>query len=70
MTETEYKYTEEYRDRYSLNQGEIYWISEAFKLYCDTARKELEGQERSIITADYIEQMFADITWKLTQWTE
>jgi len=70
MTETDYKYTEEYRDRFALNQGEIWWISEALKLYSDTARKQLEGQERSIITADFIDNLFSDITWKLTQWTE
>ena len=70
MTDTEYKYTEEYRDRYSLNQGEIWWISEAFKHYVQDAKQELEGQERSIITADFIDNLFSDITWKLTQWTE
>lgn len=70
MTETDYKYTEEYRDRYSLNQSEIWWISQAFNHYVQDAKQELEGHERSIITGDYIERLFSDITWKLTQWTE
>jgi len=67
---TDYKYTEEYRDRFALNQGEIWWITEALKLYQEEARKQIEGQERSIITADFIDNLFSDITWKLTQWTE
>ena len=32
MTETQYKLTDEYRDRFAINGGERYWMEEAFKL--------------------------------------
>lgn len=63
-----YKYTDEYRERFAINQGERYWIEEAFKLYVKTAKKEL-GDD-SIITAPYIEQLFKDISNKLNCWTD
>mgnify|MGYP001246583950 FL=1 len=68
MGESFYKYTDEYRDRFAINQGERYWIEEAFKLYIKTAKKEL-GPD-SIITAPYIEQLFKDISNKLNCWTD
>ena len=68
MGESFYKYTDEYRDRFAINQGERYWIEEAFKLYIKTAKEEL-GDE-SIITAPYIEQLFKDISNKLNCWTD
>ena len=68
MGESFYKYTDEYRERFAINQGERYWIEEAFKLYVKTAKEEL-GDE-SIITAPYIEQLFKDINSKLDCWTD
>ena len=68
MGESFYKYTDEYRDRFAMNQGERYWMAEAFKLYIKTAKEEL-GDE-SIITAPYIEQLFKDINSKLDCWTD
>ena len=68
MGESFYKYTDEYRERFAINQGERYWIEEAFKLYVKTAKKEL-GDD-SIITAPYIEQLFKDISNKLNCWTD
>ena len=68
MGESFYKYTDEYRERFAINQSERYWIEEAFKLYVKTAKKEL-GDE-SIITAPYIEQLFKDISNKLNCWTD
>ena len=68
MGESFYKYTDEYRDRFAINQGERYWIEEAFKLYIKTAKEEL-GDD-SIITAPYIEQLFKDISNKLNCWTD
>ena len=65
---TEYKFTDEYRERFAINQGERYWIEEAFKLYVKTAKKEL-GDD-SIITAPYIEHLFKDISNKLNCWTD
>jgi hypothetical protein len=68
MGESFYKYTDEYRERFAINQGERYWIEEAFKLYVKTAKEEL-GDD-SIITAPYIEQLFKDISNKLNCWTD
>lgn len=64
----EYRLTEEYRDRFAMNQGERYWIEEAFKLYLKTAKEELKDE--SIITAGYLEQVFKDINSKLDCWTD
>ena len=68
MTETQYKLTDEYRDRFAINGGERYWMEEAFKLYIKTAKEEL-GDD-SIITAPYIERLFKDINSKLDCWTD
>jgi hypothetical protein len=65
---TDYKFTDEYRDRFAFNQGERYWMQEAFKLYVKTAHKEL-GDD-SIISPGYIEQLFKDINSKLDCWTD
>ncbi len=64
----DYKLTEEYRDRFAMNQAERYWIEEAFKLYLKTAKEELKDE--SIITAGYLEQVFKDINSKLDCWTD
>ena len=63
-----YKLTEEYRDRFAMNQAERYWIEEAFKLFLKTAKEELKDE--SIITAGYLEQVFKDINSKLDCWTD
>ena len=64
----DYKLSEEYRDRFSFNQGERYWIEEAFKLYVDQAAASIP--EDSIITAGYVKQLFKDINSKLDCWTD
>ena len=64
----DYKFTEEYRDRFAMNQGERYWIDQAVRIYLDQAKKELTDD--SIITAEYLELIFKDINSKLDQWTE
>ena len=65
----EYRLTEEYRDRFAMNQGERYWIEEAFKLYLQTAKEQIDP-DNSIISPAYIEQMFKDINSKLDCWTD
>ena len=65
----DYKLTEEYRDRFAMNQGERYWIEEAFKLYVQTAKEQIDP-ENSIISPGYIEQLFKDINSKLDCWTD
>ena len=64
----DYKLTEEYRDRFAMNQGERYWMEQAFRVYIDQAEASIP--EDSIITAGYIKQLFKDIDSKLDCWTD
>ena len=64
----DYKLTEEYRDRFAMNQGERYWIDQAVRIYLERCKQELKDD--SIITAGYLEQLFKDINGKLDQWTD
>ncbi len=68
-TDMEYKLTEEYRDRFAMNQGERFWMNEAFRIYIEAAKEEAD-KPNSIITPAYIEQMFKDINSKLDCWTD
>ena len=64
----DYKLSEEYRDRFSFNQGERYWINQAFELFIETAQKELPSD--SIVSAGYIKMLLKDINSKLDCWTD
>jgi hypothetical protein len=68
-----YELTEEYRDRYGLNQGERYWIDQAVDYYLRAITAELQADEEAgkpqVITSDYIRMLFDDINWKLDAWT-
>ena len=63
-----YHLSDEYRERFALNGGERYWMEEAFKLYIETAKREL-GPD-SVITPEYLELVFKDIQSKLDCWTD
>jgi hypothetical protein len=65
----DYKLTEEYRDRFALNEGERFWMNEAFRIYIEAAKEEAD-KPNSIITPVYIEQLFKDINSKLDCWTD
>jgi len=69
---SKYELSEEYRARFSLNKGERYWMSEAFKLYKDSIQKELnemiENGERPFIHPSFFDQFFIDIENKLDMW--
>lgn len=65
----QYRYSDEYRDRFALNGGERYWIQEAINLYIKTAEKEL-SMPNSIITPEYVKLMFKNINSKLDCWTD
>lgn len=67
---SDYKFTEEYRDRNSFNEGDIYWITEAFNSFTANVRKELETVDQPIITADFIDRMFEELMWKVESWTD
>ena len=67
--EVQYRYSDEYRDRFALNGSERYWLEEAINLYIKTAEKEL-SMPNSIITPEYIKQVFKNINSKLDCWTD
>ena len=67
--EIQYRYSDEYRDRFALNGGERYWLEEAINLYIKTAEKEL-SMPNSIITPEYIKLLFKNINSKLDCWTD
>ena len=67
--EVQYRYSDEYRERFAFNGSERYWMEEAFKLFIKTAEQELEGR-RLVITPAYIKQIFKDINSKLDCWTD
>ena len=67
--EVQYRYSDEYRDRFALNGGDRYWLEEAINLYIKTAEKELT-MENSIITPAYIKLLFENINSKLDCWTD
>ena len=67
--EVQYRYSDEYRDRFALNGGERYWLEEAINLYIKTAEKEL-SMPNSIITPEYIKALFKNINSKLDCWTD
>ena len=68
----DYKYTEEYRDRYGFNEGERYWISEAFNFYKEHVQEELKGEiEQGLnpfIHPNYFHHLFKDLDGKLDMW--
>lgn len=67
--EVQYRYSDEYRDRFALNSGERYWLQEAINLYLKTAEKEL-SMPNSIITPEYVKLLFRNINSKLDCWTD
>lgn len=67
--EVQYRYSDEYRDRFALNGGERFWLQEAINLYLKTAEKEL-SMPNSIITPEYVKLMFKNINSKLDCWTD
>ena len=67
--EVQYRYSDEYRDRFALNGSERYWLEEAINLYIKTAEKEL-SMPNSIITPEYIKLLFKNINSKLDCWTD
>lgn len=73
MSESNYKYSLEYRERHGFNGADLYWMEEAFKLFSEKAAEELEQEEKSgrrlIYTASFFPQMFEDILSKAKQWS-
>ena len=69
-----YKFTEEYRERFAFNKGDMFLLKEALTLYADKAREEVQALEkegkRSVIGPEFYQQMANDALLKLDAWTE
>lgn len=69
-----YKFTEEYRERFAFNKGDMFLLKEALTLYADKAREEVQALEkegkRSIIGPEFYKQMAEDLLLKAEQWLE
>lgn len=67
-----YRFTEEYLDRFGLNKGDFYWIEEAVKFYKEKAKAEIEESiaegGRPIMTPGFVDHLYNDILTKLEMW--
>lgn len=70
----DYRFTEEYLDRYGFNKADVYLIDIALKVYTREANKEIEEAEakgvRPIFTTSFFEQRREDIMSKLEMWVQ
>tara|TARA_R110002153_G_scaffold174580_2_gene327816 strand:+ start:3492 stop:3734 length:243 start_codon:yes stop_codon:yes gene_type:complete len=68
----DYKYTEEYRDRYGFNEGDINFITMAMTHYADTMKEEIKAMEdngkTSMFRPSFFYQKSKDITSLLEYW--
>ena len=67
---TDYKHTEEYRNRFALNKGERYWLEQAIEYYVRAAEADVAKNELGVIAPGYLTQLFKDIDSKLEMWTD
>lgn len=67
-----YRFSEEYLDRFGLNKGDFYWIEEAVKFYKEKAKAEIEESisegGRAIMTPGFVDHLYNDILTKLEMW--
>ena len=74
MKYTDYQLSEEYRDRFALNNGEMYLIKEALFAYAEQARQEVLALEKegkqSIIGSEFYQHLANDVLLKLDAWIE
>ena len=69
-----YKLSQEYRERFAFNKGDMFLLKEALTLYADKAREEVQALEkegkRSIIGPEFYKHMAEDLLLKAEQWLE
>lgn len=70
----DYKLTQEYRDRFAFNQGDIYFLKEALECYADKVGKEIEQLQQEgkqpIATPEFFKQLAEGLLDKAQQWTD
>ena len=68
-----YKYSEEYRERFGFNGSDMYWMEQAFDLFSKKAseevRESLLNGNSIIFSEDYFPSMFKDVLSKAKQWS-
>jgi len=68
----DYRFTQEYLDRFGLNKADLYLIDVALQVYTKQANKEIDEAEakgnRSIFGKSFFEQRREDILMKLEMW--
>jgi hypothetical protein len=71
---SDYRFSEEYLDRFGLNGSDIYWLERAVNFYKEEAKAELEqtiaegGQP--VLTPRYMDMLYEDILVKLEMWVK
>lgn len=69
---SDYRFTEEYLDRFGFNKADFYLIDIALQAYANQANKEIDEAEakgnRSIFGKSFFEQRREDILMKLEMW--
>ena len=70
----DYRFTEEYLERYGFNKADVYLIDIALQVYTIKANKEIEEAEakgsRSIFGKGFFEQRREEIMNKLEMWVQ
>ena len=70
----DYKLTQEYRDRFAFNQGDIYFLKEALEFWSNKVgediNKMLEEGKRPIATPEFFKQLADGLIDKAQQWTD
>ena len=71
---SDYKFTQEYRERFAFNQGDLFFLKDALDSYAHKIGKEIrEMQEKGkqpIATPEFFEQLAQGLLSKAEQWTD
>lgn len=69
-----YKLSQEYRDRFAFNQGDLFFLKDALDNYANKIGKEIrEMQEKGkqpIATPEFFKQLAEGLLSKAEQWTD
>ena len=70
----DYKLTQEYRDRFAFNQGDIYFLKDALEYYADKVGKEIKDLQdqgkQPIATPEFFQHLAEGLLNKAQQWTD
>ena len=70
----DYKLTQEYRDRFAFNQGDIFFLKDALEYYANKVGEEIkelqEQGKQPIATPEFFKQLADGLIDKAQQWTD